>query len=69
MDRATARDNVIDFVRYRTEKARIDLPLFARPLGTPAPPLAPVRPLSGREVAHRARMLTHLRLAGGKLMT
>ena len=68
MDRTPVRDNVIDFVRYRAGKGRVDLPLFARPLAALTAPPTPVRPLSGRAVEHRTRMLAHLRVAGGKLM-
>jgi hypothetical protein len=53
---------VIDFSKYRAERARQDLPLFARPSETPASPeLSPSRPLRAREIAHRQRMLQFLR--------
>jgi hypothetical protein len=53
--------NVIQLADYLSRQARQELPLFARPLRREAVDVTPLRPLSTRQVEHRARMLEHLR--------
>jgi hypothetical protein len=54
---------IVDLARYRSAREEIELPLFARPLAAGPATITPFRPLSDREVAHRARMLAHLNAA------
>jgi hypothetical protein len=56
--------NVVQLADYLSRQARAELPLFAQPMRRQPGALTafpPVRPLSTREVEHRARMLAHLR--------
>jgi hypothetical protein len=57
MDQSLSRAQVVDLLRYRQERT-------ASEGAIPRPRLAsvnPFKPLSARQVEHRARMLTHLR--------
>jgi hypothetical protein len=56
---------VIDFARYRARHRQPELPLFARPLRPQPAVVTPFRRLTPREVAHRTRMLAHLRAVDG----
>jgi hypothetical protein len=62
---AASRATVVDFARYRAAHRQAELPLFARPLRSLPATVTPFRRLSAREVAHRARMLAHLRAVEG----
>src|SRR5690349_14016047 len=63
MDHAYTKAEIVDLLKYRREHA----PVADQSEGPSQPPrLAPVRafrPLSARQVEHRARMLNHLREA------
>jgi len=57
MEQSLSRAQVVDLLRYRQERT-------ASEGAIPRPRLAsvnPFKPLSARQVEHRARMLTHLR--------
>ena len=66
MARQALDTKVVDLLRYRSARQTHPLPLFDGPPLTDVPRLAtiaPFRVLSARDVAHRARMLAHLRAA------
>ena len=65
MNHATQEARVIDFARYRARHRQPELPLFARPLRAQPAVVTPFRRLTPREVAHRTRMLAHLRAVDG----
>ena len=65
MNQPLRKANVIDFSRYRARQRPPDLPLFARPLRREPAVITPFRRLTPREVAHRTRMLAHLRAVEG----
>jgi len=58
------RSNVVDFQRFREARERARLPLFddAPPVVQSLVAVPSRRPLTSEEVAHRERMLKHLRL-------
>lgn len=69
MARQARETNVVDLLRYRTARQTHPLPLFDGPPLTDVPrlvPISPFRVLSARDVAHRARMLAHLRAVPGR---